>query len=142
MATSPERLLRQIRQLACPPAQDPAADAVLLQRFVRSRDESAFAALVGRPGPMVLAVCRGILGDAHQAEDAFQATWLVLARKAATVRPPSRLAAWLHGVARHLALKCRRADTRRRQREARSMPPASPPDPLEELTARELLLAF
>jgi RNA polymerase sigma factor (sigma-70 family) len=142
MATSPERLLRQIRQLACPPAQDPAADGVLLQRFVRSRDDSAFAALVGRHGPMVLAVCRGILGDAHQAEDAFQATWLVLARKAATVRPPSRLAAWLHGVARHLALKCRRADTRRRHLEARAIPPESPRDPLDELTARELLLAF
>jgi RNA polymerase sigma factor (sigma-70 family) len=142
MATPPERLLRQIRQLACPPAQDPAADAVLLQRFVRCRDDGAFAALVGRHGPMVLAVCRGILGDAHQAEDAFQATWLVLARKAATVRPPNRLAAWLHGVARHLALKCRRADTRRRQREARGIPPESPPDPLDELTARELLLAF
>jgi RNA polymerase sigma factor (sigma-70 family) len=142
MTIRPQRLLRHIRRLAGPTTPDPASDGALLERFVRNRDEDAFAALVGRHGPMVLAVCRSVLGDVHRAEDAYQAAWLVLARKAATVRPAGRLASWLHGVARHLALKCRRADTRRRQRETHCLPRVAPSDPLDELTARELLLAF
>src|SRR5262249_7411733 len=83
-------------------------------------------------------VCRRTLGDAHAAEDAAQATFLVLARRAAAVRPPERLAAWLYGVARHLALKCRRADARRRRREAAAVGRTSP-DPLAEVSARDRL---
>ena len=70
-----------------------------------------------RHGPMVYGVCRRVLHDRHDAEDAFQATFLVLARKAASLRRPQALAAWLYGTARHLALKRRRGDMRRRQRE-------------------------
>jgi RNA polymerase sigma factor (sigma-70 family) len=133
----PERLLRYLRRLT--PADQPASDAALLERFVRCRDEGAFAALLERHGPMVLGACRRVLGDAHAAEDAAQATFLVLARRAAAVRPPERLAAWLYGVARHLALKCRRADARRRLREAKAVR-STCPDPLAEVSARELLL--
>jgi RNA polymerase sigma factor (sigma-70 family) len=124
---------------------DPASDAALLDHFVRDRDEDAFAALVARHGPMVQGVCRRVLHDTHHAEDAFQATFLVLARKAPTVRPPDRLASWLHGVARQVALRLRRGEARRRRREAHrtlSGPSAGAGQPLEELSARELLLIF
>jgi RNA polymerase sigma factor (sigma-70 family) len=137
-------LLQHLRRLTSPPAADPGTDADLLGRFVRQHDESAFAALVSRHAPMVLGVCRRILRDTHQAEDAFQAVFLVLARKAATVRPRDRLAAWLHGVARQVALNARRGEARRRQREAHAGRPTRPPachDPLDEMSARELLAA-
>jgi RNA polymerase sigma factor (sigma-70 family) len=115
---------------------------VLLSRYVCNGDEAAFAALVRRHGRMLLGVCRRLLPTAQDAEDVVQATVLVLARKAGTVRPPDRLAAWLHGVARNLALKHRAAEGRRRQREARSARHVSAPaaDPLDELSGRELLL--
>jgi len=93
----------------------------LLGRFVRSRDEDAFAELVGRHGRLVLGVWRRVRGNAQQAEAVFQATWLVLARKAATIRRPSTLATLLHGTARRLAPRCHRADARRRQRETRGL---------------------
>jgi DNA-directed RNA polymerase specialized sigma24 family protein len=89
-------------------------DAQLMRCFVASRDEEAFEALVLRHGPMVLGVCRRVLGNAHDAEDAFQATFLILARKAASVCPPEAVARWLHGVAYHTALKARAASIRRR----------------------------
>jgi hypothetical protein len=85
----------------------PASDTALLDRFIREHDEDAFAALVARHVPMVQGACRRVLHDIHHAEDAFQATFLLLARKAGTVRPPDRLAAWLHGVARQVALPLR-----------------------------------
>ena len=94
------------------------ADEALVRK-AQGGDRAAFEEMVRRTSRLVFARLYLETGDAHRAEDAYQATWLVLARKAATVRPPGRLATWLHGVARHLALKCRRADTRRRQREAR-----------------------
>ncbi|MGP0065392.1 MAG: sigma-70 family RNA polymerase sigma factor [Isosphaeraceae bacterium] len=85
-------------------------DSELLDRFVSRRDpaaEHAFEALVHRHGPMVLAVCRNSLGDLHDAEDAFQATFLVLARRASSLREPASLGPWLHGVARRIAQKAR-----------------------------------
>jgi RNA polymerase sigma factor (sigma-70 family) len=144
MAAGPEHLLRHIRRLASPPDVTPATDAQLLGRFVRQRDEGAFAALVCRHGPMVVGVCRRVLGDPHEAEDALQATFLILARKAAAVRPPDRLAVWLYGVARQVALNSLRGTARRQQRQARAgrvARPPSRPDLLDELTARELLAA-
>jgi RNA polymerase sigma factor (sigma-70 family) len=145
MAARSERLLRHLRRIVSLPVPDPVADAALLDRFVRSRDQDAFAALVSRHGPMVLGVCRRVLHDAHHAEDAFQATFLVLARKADTIHPVDRLAAWLHSVARQVALKALRGEVRRRHREARrtqAIAVSVPGDPLDELTGRELLHIF
>jgi len=96
------------------------SDEELLGRFVARRDddaEAAFAALVERYGPMVLGVCRRVLGNRHEAEDAFQATFLVLARKADSIARPERLANWLFGVARRAGLDARARAARRKARE-------------------------
>jgi RNA polymerase sigma factor (sigma-70 family) len=142
MAVSPQQLLAHLRRLLSRPEEEASGDAELLTRFVRHGDEEAFACLVRRHGGMVQAVCRRVLRDGHASEDAAQAVWLVLARKAATLRRPQALAAYLHGVARQVALNARRAEQRRQQREARALHPVPTPspDPLEQLSARELLL--
>ena len=77
----------------------------LLRRFARTGDEAAFAAIVARHGPMVLAVCRRALRDPHDVEDAFQATFLVFVRRAGSIRDGEALGAWLHGVARRVAVR-------------------------------------
>ena len=92
-------------------------DDELLARFVKDRDGDAFAALVRRHGPMVLAVCRRVSGDVHLAEDAFQAVFLVLTRRAPDVKPGSAVRGWLYGVAVRTAKEARTIATRRRARE-------------------------
>src|SRR3954468_5721312 len=99
------------------PDGDGTTDEELLARFVRSRDSDALAALVRRHSPMVWGVCRRVLHDHHDAEDAFQATFLVLVRKAASVVPRQRVANWLYGVAHQTALNARATAARRRERE-------------------------
>jgi RNA polymerase sigma factor (sigma-70 family) len=131
-----DRLIEQLRRAV--QAGDGPADRELLERFLARRDEAAFEALLRRHGPMVFGVCRRVLGNAADADDAFQAAWLVFARKAASLRRPGRLAAWLYGVAYRAALEARRADARRRARERRAArPEVVRPDPGDEL--RELL---
>jgi RNA polymerase sigma factor (sigma-70 family) len=115
------------------PRERAAADADLLGRFVRTRDEAAFRELVRRLGPAVFGVCRRHLGDTADAEDAFQATFLVLARKAGTVRPPGRVAAWVYGVAGLAARKLRQARQRRRHREVAVPHPPDRPAPEGEM---------
>jgi RNA polymerase sigma factor (sigma-70 family) len=99
-------------------------DGQLLGRFIERRDETAFGALVRRHGPMVWGVCRRLLANHHDAEDAFQATFLVLVRKAASVVPRERVVNWLYGVAHQTALKARAtaAKRRRRERQVRHLP--------------------
>src|SRR5262245_52766118 len=87
-------------------------DAELLEMFIRQRDEAAFELLVRRHGPMVLGVCRRVLANIHDAEDAFQATFLVLVRKASAVKPREQVGNWLHGVAFRTALEARTMNTR------------------------------
>jgi RNA polymerase sigma factor (sigma-70 family) len=92
-------------------------DGQLLDAYVRSREEAAFAALVRRHGPMVWGTCRRILGNEGDAEDAFQATFLVLVRKAASIVPREQIANWLYGVARQTAVKARALAVKRKTRE-------------------------
>jgi RNA polymerase sigma factor (sigma-70 family) len=108
--------LRQVLDHLHPPGGG-LTDAQLLTRFVTSRDEASFAALVRRHGPMVLAVCRRLLGHAQDAEDSFQATFLVLARKAGSVVKRESVGSWLHGVACRTAMQAASANARRRARE-------------------------
>jgi RNA polymerase sigma factor (sigma-70 family) len=119
MAT--QSLTRVLQELRGAALRHDAADGDLLEAFVRGHDEAAFAALVRRHGPMVLGVCRRLLRHAQDAEDAFQATFLVLARKAAAVRPRGQVGNWLYGVARRTALEARRRNARRRGHEQAAM---------------------
>jgi RNA polymerase sigma factor (sigma-70 family) len=131
-------LLRHLHRLA----ELPPSDAELLGCWVRQRDEDAFSAIVARHGPMVFGTCWRVLGGTQDAEDAFQAVFLLLSCKAHTLHRPEALAGWLHGVAVRLARKARTAAVRRQS--AESCPPDREPldphpDPLDLLSARELL---
>src|SRR5829696_9717431 len=95
----------------------PPTDRELVRAFAATRDEAAFAEIVRRHGPMVLAVCRRVLADAPEADDAFQAVFLVLARRAGSVGRPERLGGWLHGVAVRCARRARAAAASRRAKE-------------------------
>jgi RNA polymerase sigma factor (sigma-70 family) len=128
MARNPiHPVLRHLRRVACEHGRADRTDGQLLEAFVQRREEAAFEALVQRHGPMVLGVCHRVLRHAHDAEDAFQATFLVLMRKAAAIAPRERVGNWLYGVAYRTALEARRAAAKRRARE-REVPPRPPPE--------------
>jgi RNA polymerase sigma factor (sigma-70 family) len=112
-------------------------DADLLDRFTGQRDEEAFTTLLQRHGPLVLSVCRRVLGNAEDADDAFQATFLVLVRKAGSIRKSGSLASWLHGVALRVALEARTRAARRRALEKRAESTGST-DPSGDVAGREL----
>src|SRR5262245_8040969 len=113
-------------------------DAELLESFLTRQDEAAFGALVRRHGPMVLGVCRWVLGHAQDAEDAFQATFLVLARKAGSLGQRDLVGNWLYGVAYRTARDARARNARRRAREKQVRdlphPPVEPEPPRPELS--------
>src|SRR5688572_1608924 len=103
------RLLRTVLR-RCPGVDPPGSpDADLVRRFAAERDEAASAALVAGHGPMVWGVCRNLLGDEADAEDAFQATFLALVRGAGQIRNPAAVGAWLHGVTVRVATKAKRS---------------------------------
>ena len=114
------------------------SEGQLLERFVARRDEVAFEAIIARHGPMVLGVCRGLLDDPRDVEDAFQATFLVLVRKAAGLRDRDLLAPWLHGVARRVSLRARSEAARRRGRERPAVEASSEPVATLDAELREL----
>jgi RNA polymerase sigma factor (sigma-70 family) len=118
MARPPlNNVLAHIRQLAAAGACSALSNEQLLDKFAACHDEAAFAELVERHGPMVLGVCRRVLGNLHDAEDACQAAFLVLARKFTSIRKGQSLGSWLHVVARHTALRLKEELVRKRARE-------------------------
>ncbi|HLN32723.1 MAG TPA: sigma-70 family RNA polymerase sigma factor [Gemmataceae bacterium] len=131
------KLLRHVRHIAANHDGAGTPDRELLERFVGHHDEEAFTTLLRRHSQMVWAVCRSIVGDWHLAEDAFQATFLVLATKAHSIRRREALSCWLHGVARHVAMKARETAARHRVQNEKSAPGIST-DPLLDMSLREL----
>jgi RNA polymerase sigma factor (sigma-70 family) len=129
-----EKLLSRFAPALARCRTDAAPDDELVDRYVHARDEDAFAELVRRHGAMVLAVCRRVVRNAADADDVFQATFLVLARKAAAIRPPGAVGPWLHGVAVRTAREAVRRAARRREKE-RSVPPR---DPVPESVASDV----
>jgi RNA polymerase sigma factor (sigma-70 family) len=137
MAAALDRLVRHLRRWADPARGDADTDRALLERFAAGRDEAAFAELVRRHGPMVLGVARRVLRDADDADDVFQAAFLVLARKAGAVPWHESVGGWLFPVAYRLALKVRAGRARRRFHEARvrAMAETTPEAPDGDLRA-------
>jgi RNA polymerase sigma factor (sigma-70 family) len=138
MARTASSSIRQlIRRVHRDPRVEGSADQDLLRRFVDEWDEAAFETLLRRHGAMVLDVCRGVLGNEADVEDTFQATFLILARRAESIRKGASLACWLHGVAYRTALRARADCARRQRHEARTPQRCTTTDP-DELTWREI----
>lgn len=131
------QVVGHIRRLAALQPTKERIDQHLLEEFVCHRNQAAFAALLQRHGAMVLAVCRQVLGHAQDAEDAFQGTFLVLARNAASVRKAEALASWLHGVAYRISMKAKRDAARRLAKESR-LRSLSPKNPNPDVAWREM----
>ena len=127
-------LLRYLHRMAANSPGGGLTDGQLLERFVRQQDEAAFAVLLQRHAKMVWNVCSRILRDPHQTEDAFQATFLVLVRKAGSIAHGERLANWLYGVAFRVAKKAK-VQTGKRQAHRREMPDMPSKNPTDQLGA-------
>src|SRR5579884_2300554 len=143
MATNEtSKVIHHLRRAAL--LQDGAGmtDGQLLVEYVRRREEAALAALVRRHGSMVWGVCRRVLHNHHDAEDAFQATFLVLVRKAESIKPREMVGNWLYGVAHQTALKARATEAKRqaRERQVKEMPEPAAPLELDHWSNLEVLL--
>src|SRR5437763_1983170 len=128
--------LQHLRRLLAERSSGHLTDRELLHRFARRGDEAAFAQLVQRHGPMVWRVCQRIVHHAQDAEDAFQATFLVLTRKATSLHWQESVASWLYAVAYRLAHKVKSEAARRYAHESR-VQPKLPEVPVAEITLRE-----
>ena len=137
MRTAANPVLRLIRRIAENQRVTQLADEELLHRFCSRHDESAFRGLMARHGAMVFDVCRNVLGNDADAEDAFQATFLVLAQKAKTIRKQASVGSWLYGVAYRTALKAHTDSASRRKRGAATTSHA-PGQPSDDLSWREI----
>ncbi len=139
MPTSPINEVIQYLRGALRPEGADLTDGQLLECFLSRREPAALEALVRRHGPMVWGVCRRVLQNHHDAEDAFQATFLVLVRKAASIRSGAKVGNWLYGVAHQTALKARATRSKRKMREARVRdmpePAVKDQDPWNDLQA-------
>jgi len=118
--------MASLSRLVQKPGSEEVQDGPLLARFVAGRDQAAFEALLRRHSSLVWNVRRRVLGDEHDAEDAFQATFLILARKAGSLGQPRTLASWLYTVASHVALRAKAVAGRRRERERSAMNTVQP----------------
>ncbi len=136
-----KKLLKHIRRLVVAQSTGRLTDGQLLDRFVTSQDQAAFAAMVTRHGAMVLGVCRRVLRNVEDAEDACQAAFLVLARKASAIRKKDSLASWLHGVAFRIAANLKKNGARHRPF-TRAQAAVLPTGPAEEVTWREVQVAL
>lgn len=138
MAQPPiHRVLAHLRGMVRAPGDAALADGDLLRQFAERNDEAAFVQLMDRHGDLVWGVCQRVLGQVQDAEDAYQATFLVLARQAAAIAKKDSVRGWLHGVAYRIAKNARRAAAVRRKREGRTEP-RPPEDASEELTWKEV----
>src|SRR5262245_24202245 len=136
-SASAKSLLQRIGRLLAAHGARAWSDQELLIRFVDQRDEAAFAAMMERHGRLVLGLCRRILRNEADAEDAFQATFLILAQKAGAIRRREALGCWLHQVAYHAAVRLQVAHARQREGEGRAAERQSS-NPLDDLSLREL----
>jgi RNA polymerase sigma factor (sigma-70 family) len=134
-------VVHYLRRMTASDASGSLSDGQLLERFAAGRDEAAFDLLVRRHGPLVLSVCRRILPNVHDAEDAFQATFLVLVRNAAAIHKRESVSSWLYGVAYRVAVRAKVGNTRRRLHERQAsatLTGSMPPDPGDDAAWRDL----
>ena len=137
-----KRVLAQLRSQAGTAVMKDLSDTDLLERFCSQREEAAFSLLLQRHGPAVFGVCRRVLGDDHAAEDAFQATFLVLVRKAGSVRKRDALGSFLYGVAYRTATRARMQAAERRTRERIAVSSLADADALDALSQTEVYAAL
>lgn len=135
-----DRVIREAASAAADRGEGPISDADLLRRFVSHRDQTAFSVLVKRHARLVWAVCRQVTVDPSDAEDSFQAVWVVLLRKADSIRKATSLPSWLHGTAYRVSAKANRSAGRRRARETATAQPESD-RPIANATWGSLLAA-
>jgi DNA-directed RNA polymerase specialized sigma24 family protein len=124
-------VVRYLRRIVGPQKNGGLSDAQLLEQVVTRHDQAAFEVLVWRHGPMVMGVCRRVLRHAEDAEDAFQATFLTLARKATSFRKRESLVGWLYRVAYRIALQARAAAAKRSAQEQQGLDLAEMESPVE-----------
>ena len=130
-------VLRHIQDLSDSKGAEDLTDADLVQRFINHRDEVAFRVLVRRHGGLVLHVCRNVLHQETDVEDAFQATFLILARQAVSIQKQTSISCWLHGVAFRTAMNLRKSAMRRHKHERAAVDRRSPESPVSAAALKE-----